>query len=110
MITRKSKWVVKLLLFLLLCVVMTWMALQQYAHLPRHAYITGWWLLGFMLLLTLYNGRKKIPFLPLGNSRDWMQFHIYAGWFTLLLFLFHIRFRMPSGWFGLTFTALYGIV
>ncbi|MBA4146907.1 MAG: hypothetical protein H0X66_02245 [Verrucomicrobia bacterium] len=96
-------------MLILLCVVVTVVA-QQYSHLPRHVFITGWLLLGLMLLLTLYNGRKKIPFLPLANSKDWLQFHIYAGWFTLLLFLLHIRFRFPTGWFEGTLATLYAVV
>lgn len=109
MISRKNKWIAKLILLIFLCIVVT-VVLQQNLHLPRLTYITGWVLLGVMLLLTLYNGRKKIPFLPLLSSRDWLQFHIYAGWFTLLLFLFHIRFRIPTGWFEWTLAALYGVV
>ena len=109
MISRKYRWIAKLFLLILLCVVSVYV-LQQKQHLPRLVYITGWLLLGLMLLLTLYNGRKKIPFLPLAKSRDWLQFHIWAGWFTLLLFLFHIRFRFPTGWFEGTLAALYGIV
>lgn len=109
MISRKKKWIAKLFLLILLCAVVVVAALQN-RHLPRQVYITGWFLLGLMLLLTLYNGRKKIPFLPLANSRDWLQFHIYAGWFTLLLFLLHIRFKIPTGWFEITLAFLYAIV
>ncbi len=110
MISRKKKWVSKIILFLALCVVVTLVVTRHYRDLPKQAYVTGWVLLGIMLLLTFYNGRKKIPFLPLLSSRDWLQFHIYAGWFTLLLFVFHIRFRVPTGWFEITLAALYGLV
>ncbi|HEX7654823.1 MAG TPA: hypothetical protein VF607_15045 [Verrucomicrobiae bacterium] len=71
----------------------------HYRHLPDYAYLSGWALLGGMIVLTLYNIRKKLPFLPLGNSESWLQVHIYLGWFTTLLFLIHLNFRLPQGWF-----------
>jgi hypothetical protein len=109
MISRKQLWISKLILLLILCAV-TGVVISRYSHLPRLVYLTGWVLLALMLLLTFYNGRKKIPFLPLISSRNWLQFHIYAGWFTLLLFLFHIRFRVPTGRFEITLAILYGLV
>jgi hypothetical protein len=110
MISRKNRWIIKTLLLVLLCVIVTQVAKIYHGYLPRHAYITGWLLLSLMLVLTLYNGRKKIPFLPLLSSRDWLQFHLYAGWFTLLLFLFHIRLRVPTGRFEMTLAILYLVV
>jgi hypothetical protein len=67
--------------------------------LPYLPYLSGWVLLAFMLVLTFYNGRKKLPFLPLGRSEGWLQFHIYAGWFTFVLFGVHVNMRPPTGWF-----------
>ena len=67
--------------------------------LPHLVYLTGWGLLGLMLYLTLYNSRKKLPFLPLVSSRAWLQLHIYLGLFTGLVFLMHMRWHWPQGWF-----------
>lgn len=77
---------------------------------PRLAYVSGWALFFLMLILTLYNGRKKLPFLPLGSSEGWLQFHIYAGFLTVTLFLVHIRLRPPSGWFDIILASLYVLV
>ena len=55
--------------------------------LPDYAFLTGWVLLAGMLVLTFYNARKKLPFLPLGKSETWLQIHIYLGFFTVVLFL-----------------------
>jgi hypothetical protein len=63
-----------------------------------------------MAVLAAYNVRKKLPFLPLGNSENWLQFHIYAGFFTVLLFLIHLNFRVPTGWFEGTLAWLYVLV
>ena len=78
--------------------------------LSRLVYIYGWLLFLLIVILSLYNGRKKLPFLPLGTSEGWLQFHIYAGLLTILLFGLHIRFRMPTGTFEIILAALYLLV
>jgi hypothetical protein len=78
--------------------------------MSRAAYLTGWLLFGVMLLLTGYNWFKKIPYLPLGRSEVWLEFHLYAGVFTGVLFLLHVRGRWPTGWFELVLTLLYAVV
>jgi len=76
----------------------------------RLPYLSGWLLLSLMLVLTAYNGRKKLPFLPLASSRAWLQFHVYVGLLTVALFLVHISFRVPTGWFESTLAWLYLLV
>jgi len=84
---------------------------RHFSHsLPKYAYLTGWVLFSVMVLLTIYNARKKLPFLPLGSSENWLQIHIYAGFFTVVLFLIHLNFRGPSGWFEGTLAWLYALV
>ncbi len=78
--------------------------------LPNYAYLSGWVLFATMVVLSLYNARKKLPFLPLGNSEAWLQFHVYAGFFTVLLFLIHLNFRVPTGWLEGTLAWLYFLV
>ncbi len=63
-----------------------------------------------MLTLTLDNGRKKLPYQPLYSSESWLQFHISAGLFTGVLFLVHINYRMPTGWFQGALAWLYMLV
>lgn len=77
---------------------------DRVAALP---FISGWVLFAFMLLLTAYNARKKLPFLPLGSSEGWLQLHIYLGLLTVVLFGIHIAFRPPMGWFDSILAALY---
>ncbi len=79
-------------------------------RLPGYAYVSGWVLLGFMLLLALFNARKKLPFLPLGRAETWLQIHIYGGFFTVVLFLIHLNFRPPRGGFEITLALLFGVV
>ncbi len=78
------------------------------APVMRHiAYLTGWILLAVCLFLTAYNARKKLPFLPLGNSRTWLQIHAYVGYLSVALFFAHTGWRWPEGWFEGILAALY---
>lgn len=98
-------------LLLLAATVALVLAWRHYAPILRNlSYFTGWALLAVMLFLTLYNARKKLPFLPLGNSRTWLQLHAYVGFFSAALFLAHIAWRVPSGGFEIMLTLLYLIV
>jgi hypothetical protein len=63
------------------------------------AICTGLALFALVVGLSLFNARKKIPFLPLARASTWMQVHIYAGWLAVLLFGLHIGFRWPHGAF-----------
>src|SRR6266550_585584 len=93
---------------------MSGLALRTHVHFSRtlsnYAYFTGWILFAAMVFLTIYNARKKLPFLPLGSSESWLQVHIYVGFFTVVLFLIHLNFRIPSGWFEITLAGLYFLV
>jgi len=79
-------------------------------ELPNYAYLSGWVLMAVMILLALYNMRKRLPFLSLGSSEAWLQVHVYAGFFTVVLFLIHLNFRMPTGWFEGVLAWLYLLV
>ena len=83
---------------------------RKFGALPNYAYLTGWALLAGMFALMIYNVRKKLPFLPLGKSETWLQIHIYLGFYTTLLFLIHLNFRTPHGWFEITLAWLFVLV
>ena len=83
------------------------------------AFLNGWLLLAGMVFLTLFNARKKLPFLPLMAASTWLQVHVYLGLICALLFLLHCDFRLPNGQFeillwsttvGLFVTGLIGLV
>lgn len=63
-----------------------------------------------ILLLTFFNARKRIAFLPLLKVSTWTQIHIYCGYFCAFVFLLHIEFRVPRGLLeqalALTFVAV----
>ncbi|MCC6884754.1 MAG: hypothetical protein IT576_21535, partial [Verrucomicrobiales bacterium] len=47
------------------------------------AVYTGLLLLLVLLGLTLFNARKKLPFLPLLKVSTWTQWHLFTGFFSV---------------------------
>ncbi|HEY6170566.1 MAG TPA: hypothetical protein VI454_21205 [Verrucomicrobiae bacterium] len=105
----RQRWV-GTLLFLAASVVAVWTHLHFRGAVSHWYFVTGWVLLAVMLVVALYNARKKLPFLPMISSEGWLQFHIYAGFFTGTLFLVHVDFRWPNGWFESSLAWIYFLV
>ena len=61
------------------------------------AFLSGWTLAVLIVALSAFNARKKLPFLAIGTGASWLQFHIYAGAFSVVLFAYHVDFRIPNG-------------
>lgn len=73
-------------------------------------FLSGWLLLGAVVLLALYRARKKLPVLPVGSSAAWLQVHIYLGWLSVVLFLMHVRWGLPTGWLEGFLAAVFTLV
>jgi hypothetical protein len=71
---------------------------------------TGVILYALVVALTLFNARKKLPFLPLLRASTWMQFHIYTGWLTVLVFLLHTNWSWPHGTMEQILEVLFALV
>lgn len=71
---------------------------------------SGWTLLGMMFALALFNTRKKLLPLPLGTSAMWLQLHIYLGFLSVVVFVLHTGWRLPSGQLETVLFALYVFV
>ena len=80
------------------------------AGLQEPAFFSGWLLLLTILIVTFLNVRKKLPFLPLSSVNAWLQFHIYAGWLSIGLFIVHLRGRFPDGPLETTLAVLFVLV
>jgi len=80
------------------------------ASLYQEAFLTGWMLLLGMLLLALFNVRKRLTMLPLGSASAWLQLHIYVGWLVILLFAAHVGWRVPNGALEIALTVLFVLV
>ena len=72
---------------------------------------TGWTLFTGLVVLLSYAVRRRLSTLNLGRMAVWLQIHLYLGFFTAFLFLLHIGWRVPNGWFDLALTiSLLGVV
>lgn len=69
--------------------------------------LSGWLLVSMVCILLAYNLRKKLSFLPLGNSANWLQLHIYIGLFTLIIFISHIGGKIAEGFFAMMLTLMF---
>lgn len=85
---------------LLTALVLAVVLLADRAHVLRLGHpsaVSGWGLLTACLLLTSFNLRKKLSFLPLGAASTWLQLHAWLGLLSLALFGLHLGLRRPSG-------------
>jgi len=75
--------------------------------LARTAYATGYALYAAVVVLAAYQLRKKLPGLPLGASRAWLQTHLVVAIASAGLFYAHVGGRWPDGWVEGTLATLY---
>ena len=81
-----------------MAVAMVWLWVRfQERSLTASAFTTGYLMLSAVLFLALYNVRKKLPFLPLGSSAAWLQWHLYVGIGSIGVFTLHAGLRWPTG-------------
>ncbi len=66
-------------------------------HLGNPRELTGYCLLGAMVFLALFNLRKRLPMLPLGNAATWLILHTVGGVLMGALFLLHTGNLWPNG-------------
>ena len=81
--------------------------LSRSLSLRETAWVSGWVLLAVMLFLASYNLRKKLTYPPLFSSSTWLQLHVYVGVLSVVLFLWHIGWRIPNGLFEGALAAVY---
>jgi hypothetical protein len=92
--TRRN---VGLAIFIALSIVVLAVNALWATSMRRTNFTSGWTLFAVILLLTAFNARKKLPFLPLGTSESWLQLHIYGGLLAVVLLAVHCNFRVPNG-------------
>lgn len=83
-------------MLLALVAVWAWVNSRQSALLDT-AFATGYLMLAAVGFLALYNVRKKLPFLPLGSSTAWLQWHLYVGMGSVGMFAMHAGAGIPNG-------------
>ena len=75
--------------------------------LEHPGFASGWTLFGIMVLLALYNVRKKLPFIPLLASTSWLRFHVYLGWLSVVAFVLHVGVALPNGPLEVALAVIY---
>jgi hypothetical protein len=73
-------------------------------------WLSGWLLVTVIFVLMMYNGRKKITFLPAIRNRTWLQLHLYVGLAALFLFLMHVQWRWPDGYLEISLALLFVLI
>ncbi len=73
-----------------------WHASPKLAYADRD-FTTGYILLGLMIFLAIYNGRKKLSMLPLGKASIWLTLHLAGGILALVIFRLHVGSLWPIG-------------
>ena len=77
--------------------ILAWWVRAEQQELESTAFMTGYLLLAAVAFLALYNIRKHLPFLPLGSSAAWLQWHLYIGMGTVGVFALHAGVALPHG-------------
>ena len=85
----------------------TWEHRATWQALGDPGVMTGWYLLGTILVLGLLNPRKKLAALPFGSMRSWLALHIVLGMFALALFWLHTGKIWPTGIYEQALAALF---
>lgn len=62
------------------------------------AYVGGWLLFFFVLLLSAYDLRKRIHAVPLAAMTGWHRVHLHIGTLAGVVFVVHAGLRPPPGW------------
>ena len=98
------------LLLIIGILVFTFLLYEYNIGLYLPDFFSGWILFISMIMLGLYNIRKKISILPLLSNSIWLQVHIYLGLFAVWFFLMHISWSFPEGRLELAVAILFFIV
>jgi hypothetical protein len=94
------------LTMMLVALVWLWVRARERSLAPT-AFATGYLMLAVILFLAAYNVRKKMPFLPLGNSAAWLQWHLYVGIASTAVFVFHAGMHWPNGILETSLACMY---
>jgi hypothetical protein len=69
--------------------------------------LTGYLMLGTMIFLALFNVRKRLSMLVLGNASTWLTLHVVIGVFALAVYWLHTRTIWPGGMYEKALAILF---
>lgn len=67
-------------------------------RLGRADLVSGMILLGMVVGLAGLRVKKCLPSLPIGATSHWVQCHVYLALAAIAVFVWHARFRWPTGY------------
>ena len=114
---RSTAQIVIWLLWAIGVAVVGFFALRAGRTLGEPAEITGYSLFAVMLLLGLFNVRKKLSMVPLVRARWWTTLHLSGGFAAYALYVLHAGVAWPTGlyeqallllFYGVTLSGLLG--
>ncbi len=79
-------------------------------QLGNPAIVTGYTLFVLMILLGLFNMRKRLSMVPVGRSSLWLAFHVVAGVLAIAMFWLHTGALWPTGLYEQVLAALFYLV
>ncbi len=69
--------------------------------------LTGYWLLGSMVFLAIFNLRKRLSMVPLGNASTWLTLHTVGGVFAAAVYWLHTETLWPNGMYERVLATLF---
>ncbi len=72
--------------------------------------LTGYLMLGLMIGLTLFAGRKRLSMVPMGRASVWLTLHVLVGLLAVAVFWLHSGTLWPSGLYEQVLAALFYVV
>lgn len=87
-----------------------WYANQQKLNLEDSSFLTGYASLTIMVLLALFNIRKKLSMIPAIQARTWLRIHVVFGFGMIFLFWLHTESVWPSGLYEQIIAVLFYLV
>ena len=82
----------------------------QQSRLAHTSLFTGFLLLGSVFFLVLLGVRRRLPTLALGSVSNWTQIHIYAGLFSVGVYVLHVPALVGNGIFESGLSMLFLLV
>lgn len=85
-------------------------ASQSRMSLGQPALLSGWVLFVTLVVLALFNQRKKLSMVPLGRASVWLNVHVVGGMFALGIYFVHTETLWPMGLYERLLALLFYLV
>lgn len=91
-------------------ILVAWYARATWLELGNPHVVTGYTLFALMLLLGVFNVRKRMSMVPVGRGSLWLAFHVVAGLLAIAMFWLHTGNVWPEGIYERILAILFYLV